>query len=110
VGEDELPADSESSPIPELPAQYFVSSDAQVVAAHEAQAFDEAQVLHSRAEGEFVVSYQTAGGWVAISKDVLTEVVGAGRDARIVGLPREAAGVLTLMCPGFEASAQQAIE
>jgi hypothetical protein len=110
VGEDDLPADSESSPIAEVPVQYFVSSDAQVVAAHKAQAFDEAQLLHSRTEGEFVVSYQTSGGWVAITKDILTEVVGAGRDAMVVGLPREAAGVLRLMCPGLEASAQQPVE
>jgi hypothetical protein len=110
VHEGDPPADSESSPIPELPVQYFVSSDAQVVAAHKAQACDEAQLLHSRTEGEFVVSYRTSGGWVAITKDVLTEVVGAGRDAMIVGLPREAAGVLRLMCPGLEASAQQPIE
>ena len=64
-------------------------------------ACDQTQLLHSRNEGEFLLSYQTSGGWVAITKDVLTEVLGAGRDAKIVGLPRVAAGVLKLMCPSL---------
>jgi hypothetical protein len=91
--------DSKASPIPDLAVQFVLSSDKQVVTANHAVACDEQQLLHSRLEGEFVVSYQTPGGWIAITKDVLTEIVGAGRDAKIVGLPREAARVLTLMCP-----------
>jgi hypothetical protein len=55
--------------------------------------------LHGRAEGEFLVTYETAGGWAAVTKDVLTDVVGAGRDAQVVELPRESARVLQLMCP-----------
>jgi hypothetical protein len=54
--------------------------------------------LHSRLEGEFVLSYRTSGGWVAITKDVLTEVLGTGHDAKISGLPPAAVGVLRLMC------------
>ena len=96
---DELEADSTASSTPDLPAQYFVSSDRQWAAAHKADACDETALLHSRTEGEFVVSYRTSGGWVAISKDILTDVLGAGHDAKIVGLPREAAHVLKLMCP-----------
>jgi hypothetical protein len=61
---------------------------------------DQKQLLDSRLEGEFLVSYKTPGGWVAISKDILTELLGAGRDVKIVGLPPAAAGVLKLMCPG----------
>ena len=38
------------------------------------------------------------GGWIALKKDLLTEVLGAGRDARIAGLPLDAAQVLRLMC------------
>ena len=72
-----------------------------LVAERKALAYDDAQLLHSRTEGEFLVSYATTGGWVAVTKDVLTEVLGAGRDAKIVGLPREAARVLQLMCPDF---------
>jgi len=69
-----------------------------MVTAHRAESYDEAQLLTDRAEGKFLLSYQTRGGWLAITKRVLTEVLGAGRDAKIVGLPPVAAGVLKLMC------------
>ena len=85
VSEDEQ-QDSELARIPDLPAKYIQSSD-------------QTRLLHSRVEGEFLLSYKTAGGWVAITKDVLTEVLGQGHDVKIVGLPREAAGVLRLMFP-----------
>jgi len=95
--------------IPELPARYLVSSDRQFVAAHrderKAEPYDRAQLLAGRREGHFLVSYEvsyeTPGGWIAVKKDLLTEVLGAGRDARIVGLPLEAACVLRLMCSGL---------
>ena len=87
-----------ASAIPELPARYFVSSDRQIVAAHKAEPYDRAQLLAGRREGHFLVSYETPGGWIALKKDLLTEVLGAGRDARIVGLPPDAAQVLRLMC------------
>jgi hypothetical protein len=77
--------DSKASSIPELPARYFGSSD-------------RAQLLAGRREGHFLVSYETRDGWIALKKELLTEVLGAGRDARIVGLPFEAAQVLRLMC------------
>jgi hypothetical protein len=35
---------------------------------------------------------------MALKKDVLTKVLDTGRDARIVGLPLDAAQVLRLMC------------
>jgi hypothetical protein len=60
---------------------------------------EQKQLLERRLEGEFLLSYRTSGGWVAISKDILTEVLGAGRDVKITGLPPAAAGVLRLMCP-----------
>jgi hypothetical protein len=89
--------------IPELPARYFGSSDKQIVAAQKAEPYDQAQLLRERQEGHFLVSYETVscetpGGWIAVKKDLLTEVLGAGRDARIVGLPPDAAHVLRLMC------------
>ena len=90
--------DSKASAIPELPARYFGSTDRQIVAAHKAEPYDRAQLLAARREGHFLVSYETPGGWIAIKKDLLTEVLGVGRDARIVGLPLEAAQVLRLMC------------
>jgi len=94
----EAELDSKAASIPDLPVELVVSSDRQIVAANRAVACEEAQLLHSRNEGELLVSYETPGGWVGITKDVLTDVVGAGRDAKILGLPAEAAGVLELMC------------
>jgi hypothetical protein len=81
-------SDSKASAIPELPARYFVSSD---------RPYDRAQLLAGRREGHFLVSYETPGGWMALKKDLLTEVLGAGCDARIAGLPIDAAQVLRLM-------------
>ena len=60
---------------------------------------DETQILSDRREGKFVVSYQASSGWVAITKSILTEVLGAGRDARITGLPPIAVETIRLMCP-----------
>ena len=69
------------------------------MAAEKAVACDEPRLLSDRREGKYVVSYQTPDGWAAITKDILTDVLGAGRDVKIVGLPLEAVGVLKLMCP-----------
>jgi hypothetical protein len=98
VSGDDPETDSKASEIQELPARYFGSSDGQIVAAHKAEPYDRAQLLAWRQEGHFLVSYQTPDGWIALKKDLLTEVLGAGRDARIVGLPLDAAQVLRLMC------------
>ena len=95
-----LPEDDPQE-IPDLPVQYIRSSDMQIVAAHRADSYDQTHLLHARLEGEFVLSYKTSGGWVAITKDILTEVLGAGHDAKIFGLPRVAVGVLRLMCPNL---------
>jgi hypothetical protein len=70
------------------------------VAEHRAQPYHEVHLLGERREGKYVVSYKTAGGWVGLTKDILTDVLGAGRDASI-GLPADAAGVLSLMCPNL---------
>lgn len=92
-------AASQASP---LPLQYILSSDVQVVAGYRARSCDEASLLHDRFEGEFLVSYATTtGGWIGISKDLLTDILGAGRDVKISGLSAEAAGVLRLMCLGL---------
>ncbi len=101
-----LDAGADSQLPPSLPTQYIVSSDPELVAAGKAAAGDEPQLLHSRLEGEFLVSYETPHGFVGITKDVLTEVLGAGRDAALAGLPRDAARALKLMCPGFVSLAE----
>jgi hypothetical protein len=71
--------------VPDLPVRYIRSQDE--------------QFLRDRREGKFVVSYQTPDGWLAVTKTMLTEVLGAGHDAKIVGLPPAAVDALTLMCP-----------
>jgi hypothetical protein len=100
---DSLQTDSKASLIPDLPVRYIGSSDMQMVAAHKADYRDEPHLLSDRQEGKYVLSYETPGGWVAITKAVLTEVFGAGRDVKIVGLPPVAVGVLKLMCPNLVA-------
>ena len=85
--------------VPELPSEYLVSSDAQLVATGRARAVDEAELLRDRQEGVYLLSYRTAAGWTAISKDVLTGFVATGQSARITGLPHAAAAVLERMCP-----------
>jgi hypothetical protein len=95
---DRKATDSNAPAIPALPARYFVSSDRQMVAAHKAEPYDRTQLLAGRREGHFLISYETPSGWIAVKKDLLTEVLGTGRDARIVGLPLHAAQVLRLMC------------
>ena len=82
----------------ELPRRYVVSSDPQLIEAGQADAKDAADLMYCRNEGEFLVSYATRDGWAAISKDLLTDILGAGIDARIV-VPPEACSVLELMCP-----------
>jgi hypothetical protein len=96
-----LDRDSKTALIPDLPLQYIGSSDPQLVAARGAHAYDPTQLLRDRQEGMFLISYRTSGGWVAITKDLLTEILGAGRDVRIVGLPDVAAAALRLMAPNL---------
>jgi hypothetical protein len=86
-------------PLPDIPRRYVTSSDPQIVAAGRAESCDEPHLLADRREGRCLLSYRTPGGWVAISKSILTDVLGAGRDARIGGLPAAAADALALMCP-----------
>src|SRR4029079_18714247 len=69
--------------------------------AHRAEAYDEQQLLNDRREGRCLLSYETPGGWVAITKGVLTDMLGAGRDLKIVGLPPAAAEALKLACPNL---------
>jgi hypothetical protein len=99
LADDDREAVAKAAQIADLPVLYIGSSDVQIVAAQQAQFYEETQLLHDRQEGMFLVSYRTSGGWVAISKDLLTEILGMGRDVKLGGLPGEAAGVLRLMCP-----------
>jgi hypothetical protein len=98
LAEDDPQADSTASLIPDLPVRYIGSSDMELVAAHKADAYEEPHLLSDRREGRCLVSYRTRGGWVAITKDILTEVLGERRDVKIVGLPPLAVDVLKSMC------------
>ena len=93
--------DSNESIVTDLPARYVRSSDRQIAGAQRAEFQEESRLLSERREGKCLVSYKTAGGWVAITKDILTDVLGAGRDVRITGLPPAAAEALKLLCPGL---------
>jgi hypothetical protein len=66
VPEDDKQAASKASLIPDFPMQYIRSSD-----------MNQTHRLRSRLEGEFILSYKTSAGWVAITKDILTEVLAA---------------------------------
>jgi hypothetical protein len=90
-------SEPDTSPLPDLPARYVRSSDRRIVAARKAEAQDQAELMADRLEGLFVVSYQTPGGWVAVSKDLLTEVLGEGQSVKIAGLPDTAVEALKLM-------------
>jgi hypothetical protein len=98
VAADDAGANSKAAAIADLPVRYIGSSDIRVVAAGKAKASDDKEIAEARMEGHVAVSYETPGGWVAISKDFLTEVLGAGRDVKVIGLPGAAAARLRLMC------------
>lgn len=98
---DDRQSDSDASAVPDLSVRYIASSDRDIVAAHRAEWCDEAQLTSDRQEGKFVVSYKTPGGWVGLAKALLTEVLGAGQDAKIAGLPAAAGDVLALTCPNL---------
>ncbi len=78
-----------------------VESGADSIQEAKAEAYDQAQLLRDRQEAHFLVSYETSEGWVALKKDLLTEILGEGRDVRITGLPKEAVEVLRLTCNGL---------
>ena len=95
-------ADLTTTLISDLPVRYIGSSDVQLVAAQKAVSCDEPRLLSDRREGKYVLSHRTPGGWVALTKDILTEVLGSGRDVKIAGLPPPAVEVLKLMCPHLQ--------
>jgi hypothetical protein len=74
-----------------------------MVAAQKAVYGDEPSLAGDRREGRCLLSYRTPGGWVTMSKAILTEVLGEGRDATIGGLPDDVVNVLKLTCPDLVA-------
>ena len=63
--------------------------------------YDERKFLSDWQAGKFALKYETPDGWRSITKTFLTEVLAAGRDAKVVGLPPAAAATLKLLCPGL---------
>ena len=57
-------------------------------------------VLFDRREGRCLVSYEADGEWLAVSKSVLTYVIGQGQDALITDIGPKGIEVLRLTCPG----------
>lgn len=96
---DDVAGDSSASQVPDLPARYIRSTDARLVSSGKAESYDETGFASDRREGKFVVSYRTPGGWAGITKAVLTEVLGAGQQMKVSGLPSSAAAALALLCP-----------
>ena len=87
------------SSIPDLSVQYIVVVGQASRRREQGRCFDETAALAQPNGGRVPRQLPDPGGWVAISKDVLTDVLGAGRNAKVAGLPRDAARVLKLMCP-----------
>jgi hypothetical protein len=65
---DDPPPDSKASLMPDLPIPQIASSDAQHVAAHKAEYCDDLRLSGDWREGKYVLSYQTTGGWVAVTQ------------------------------------------
>jgi hypothetical protein len=88
----------QAAPVPELAARFVRSSDAQLVSAGKAEPCDDRRLASDRQEGKFLVGYRTPGGWAAVTKAILSELLEAGHDVRLTGLPPAARDVVTLTC------------
>lgn len=75
-----------------VPAQEFVYGTADRDPQHD--------IAYDRKEGRCLVSYESDGEWFAISKGVLTYIMGVGKDALITGIAPKGIEVLRLTCPG----------
>ena len=102
------PQGDSTPPVPDLPIRYIGSSDQALVAAQQAEFCDEPRLWSDRQEGRSVLTYRTPQGTVGISKALLTEVLGAGQDAKIDRLPPAAAAALRLMCADLLAPPERA--
>jgi hypothetical protein len=87
-----------------VPAQHVLTSDALTTDGSKAQSCEEVRLLGDRQEGMHLVSYRTPRGWVAISKNVLTDLLGSGQDVNIEGLPDAAVQTLRVMYPQLVAN------
>jgi hypothetical protein len=85
-----------------VPAQeHCLSSDVNRALVAGATAFPKGQIVGDRNEGRFLASAEIDGKWFAVSKTIVTEVIGQGFDALIVDVPEPVSDVLRLTCPGL---------
>jgi hypothetical protein len=83
-----------------VPAQeHCLSSDVNRALVEGATAFPKSQMLSDRNEGRFLASAEIDGKWFAVSKTIVTEVIGQGLDALIVDVPEPVIDVLRVTCP-----------
>ena len=85
-----------------VPAQqHCLTSDVNRALEMGTTAFPKSQILGDRNEGRFLASAEIDGKWFAVSKTILTEVIGQGLDALIVDVPEPVIDVLQVTCPGL---------
>jgi len=73
--------------------------DPRAADAHRAESYGDAQIQNDRREGRCLLSYKTSAGWVALRKTLLSDVLGAGRDAYLAGLPAPSVDAMRLLYP-----------
>ena len=82
-----------------VPAQeHCVTSDVTRAFGTGAIAFPRSQILIDRNEGRFLASAEIDGKWFAVSKTVLTAVLGQGKDALVTDVPGPVIDILTVTC------------
>lgn len=97
----------DAADVADLPVEHVLSSDPQLIEAGKAQSLAVDRLLADRQEGMHLVSWQTPGGWNAISKNALG-VLGTGIDVNLRNLPSGVIRALELMYRGMLAAPQNA--
>ena len=81
--------------------QHCLTSDVNRALEMGTTAFPKSQMLGDRHEGRFLASAEIDGKWFAVSKTILTEVIGQGLDALIVDVPEPVIDALRVTYPGL---------
>ena len=85
-----------------VPAQeHCLTSDVNRALSNGTTAFPKSQILTDRNEGRLLASAEIEGRWFAVSKTILTQVIGRGFDALIVDVPEPVIEVLRMTNPGL---------
>jgi hypothetical protein len=78
--------------------EHCVTSDVNRAFDTGATAFPKSQILIDRNEGRFLASAEIDGKWLAVSKTVLTAILGQGKDALVTDVPGPVIDILTVTC------------